>query len=443
MRKMLVISSDEELNDRIERICDKFNNYFTPVFFDEIESAMEFMRYELPEVNVIHHSDETIDAGAVMETIKADPWLHYGGIIGVHSRTDAEKAAQQTHGSNIISLIPRSRFVSGFFRVLKILILNRQILFQRELQNYLMTSISGSVVMDNDPFNIGAYAGLLPNYLYNSNYINDEQRDRLHVAIFELLMNAVEHGNCNINYEEKTAWLEEHGDILDLIRKKNEDPDIRRKRVYISYRITRNRSYFTIRDEGEGFDWQARIQAQSENLNLGSHGRGIQMSSIYAENLGYNETGNEVSFEVGHQQNETNIVPRIFADQQEVVFEDQDVIIEEGDESNYLFYIVSGQLGVYSNGRFISTLTPNDIFLGEMSFLLNNRRSATVVSMGRSVLIRITKNSFINLIKQNPHYGIFLARLIAQRLSRLNQKVVEFQGGRTEEPLGDEAGSSV
>jgi CRP-like cAMP-binding protein len=57
-----------------------------------------------------------------------------------------------------------------------------------------------------------------------------------------------------------------------------------------------------------------------------------------------------------------------------------------------------------------------------MSFLLSNKRSATVVSKGKSVLIKISKIDFVNLIKKNPHYGIFLARLLAQRLTRLNYR---------------------
>jgi hypothetical protein len=36
--------------------------------------------------------------------------------------------------------------------------------------------------------------------------------------------------------------------------------------------------------------------------------------------------------------------------------------------------------------------------------------------VGKGVLIRISKESFINVIKERPHYGIFLARLLAQRL---------------------------
>ena len=75
-----------------------------------------------------------------------------------------------------------------------------------------------------------------------------------------------------------------------------------------------------------------------------------------------------------------------------------------------------------SNGAVVSDLTPDDMFLGEMSFLLNNHRSATVKAAGSARLLRIPKQSFVNVIKKQPHYGIFLARLLAQRLDRLNRR---------------------
>ena len=106
-----------------------------------------------------------------------------------------------------------------------------------------------------------------------------------------------------------------------------------------------------------------------------------------------------------------------------MIFQDGQYICSEGEESDYLYYIVSGMLYVYSKGKLVSALSPDDIFMGEMSFLLSNKRSATVVSKGKSVLIRISKQDFVNLIRDNPHYGIFLARLLAQRLARLNLRM--------------------
>jgi CRP-like cAMP-binding protein len=105
-----------------------------------------------------------------------------------------------------------------------------------------------------------------------------------------------------------------------------------------------------------------------------------------------------------------------------VAFKDGEYVCSEGEESDFLYYIVSGTLYVYSKGKFVSSLTPDDLFMGEMSFLLSNRRSATVVAKGPCSLIKISKQDFVNLIKQSPHYGIFLARLLAQRLARLNAR---------------------
>lgn len=428
MRKMPVISSDAELNDRVQRICKKLGNYFIPVFIDSADEALEYLLYELPDVNLVNFSDEAIDTVRVLEEIKSDPWLHYGGIIAVHNRLDLKSLEEHLPDSNVISLIPRGEFVQSFFRVLRILVQNRRIIFQRDLQSYLLGNISGSFVMDNDPYNIKTYANLISNYLYNSNYINRDKHDRLHVALFEMLMNAVEHGNCDISYDEKTAWLEEHGDILDLIRKKSREPEIRAKHVYFSYRITPDRSFFTVRDEGDGFDWQSRVAPSDSEVNLSAHGHGIQMTNYYIENLKYNEKGNEVRFELSHQANETNLVPGIFENQSERIVQDREVVFKEGEESNYLYYIVSGSFEIYSGGKHISTLTPDDMFLGEMSFLLNDRRSATVISRGRSVLMMIPKKSFVNVIKDQPHYGIFLARLLAQRLSKLNATVAVLKG---------------
>jgi CRP-like cAMP-binding protein len=148
----------------------------------------------------------------------------------------------------------------------------------------------------------------------------------------------------------------------------------------------------------------------------------MKMANLYVRGLSYNDKGNEVSFEIQHRRGESNTIPKIFAQSEELRFSDGDIICSEGEETDVLYYIVSGTLYVYAKGKLVSSLTPDDMFMGEMSFLLSNRRSATVVAKGAAVLIKISKQDFVNLIKENPHYGIFLARLLAQRLARLNAR---------------------
>lgn len=421
MRTIPVLSTDPQLNTFIELECQKFSREFVPVFFNDPTVVINFLKYELPEVKIIYFSDKGVDTLTVLNEIRNDPWLHYGGIIGIHDNMDEKELLESMHDQNVIAVLKKNEFMLGFGRMLKIIRQNKQILFQRGIQQYLIKNIAGSFIIDNDPLDITTYSNLITNYLYNANLINKDNKENLHIALLELLINAIEHGNCKIGYDEKTAWLEKNRDIMDLIREKNQDPKIRIRKVYFSYAISSDYSRFSIRDEGDGFDWRARLAITPQEPEF--HGMGMKMASIYVHNLAYNEKGNEVSFDIEHQRNETNIIPAIFDPSKELAFADGEQICSEGEESDYLYYIVSGMLYIYSKGKLVSALTPDDIFMGEMSFLLSNRRSATVVSKGKSTLIKISKQDFVNLIRDNPHYGIFLARLLAQRLARLNLRM--------------------
>ena len=419
MRSIAVLCSDQAINSIIRSVCERFPEDFTPVFLSDKESFVQYLNYEFPEIDIVYHSDPAIDIGGAIETIKDDPWLHFGGSIVVYDRGNEQTLHGRLTGANIISLIHRSRLELYLYRVLAVLSQNRSILFQRDIHAMLQSNLSGLFVIDNDPFDVTTYSNLLANFMYNSNLINLDQKENFYSAIVELLINAIEHGNCRITFEEKREFLERTPDILDLIRRKNLDPEVGRKKVYLTYRITPSVSHFTIRDEGIGFDWRTfalRDDPSSDDF----HGRGIMVARHYLGDLMYNEAGNAVSFEIQHADHESNVVPGVFVDQEEVTFQDGETVFEQGASSSHLYYIISGKFDIIANGKTISTLTPADIFLGEMSFLLNNRRSATVISRGRGVCIRISKKAFINAIKKHPHYGIFLARLLAQRLDQLH-----------------------
>lgn len=442
MRKIPVLSSDERINEIVRVECSNYKGELMPVFFSKRSEVIEFLKYELPEMKIFNFSDPEIDTLAILKEIQEDPWLHYGGIIGIHDHADEKRLLQATQDANIIALILQNQTRSDLPRLLRIVRQNKQILFQRGIQQHLLKTISGAFVIDNDPLDITTYTNLVTNYLYNSSLIGREEKEKLHVALLELLINAIEHGNCKIGFDEKTAWLEQNGNIMDLIRQKNKDPAIKARKIYFAYTITPERSRFSIRDEGDGFDWRARVSSASDAPAL--HGMGMKMVYHYVKDLTYSEKGNEVAFGIDHQKAASNAIPKIFEQSKEIAFKDGEYICSEGEESDYLFYIVSGTLYVYSKGKFVSSLTPDDLFMGEMSFLLSNRRSATVVAKGPCSLIKISKQDFVNLIKASPHYGIFLARLLAQRLARLNARTAKLNTEYLRlKAISDTAASSV
>ena len=194
-----------------------------------------------------------------------------------------------------------------------------------------------------------------------------------------------------------------------------------KKRIYISYTLDTQHAEFVIRDDGEGFDWRSRV---NRTVAPDTHGMGIGLSESLINKLTYNDKGNEVRFSIDTVQNTANTVPLIISPYETLNYTDKQIVCMQNERTNDLFFIVSGRYGVYADRKLVSVLTPNDMFIGEMSFLLNDKRSATVMSAGNGQLIKIPKGAFLNLIRKNPHYGIFLSKLLAQRLYIQTQKTM-------------------
>lgn len=425
MIRIPVVTRNPDLVEVVNKACQALSGEISPVFMSGHDEVVEYLKYELPEIKIFDcgsDGDQHEEVLAILDSINDDPWLHYGGVIAIHEEVDDKLIIEHLKQSNVLAVLHLREFKNHVERLLRILVRNKQFLFQRGMQQHLMRKIAGTFIMDNDPLDIIVYTNLVSNYLYNANLVSNDDKEKLHVALQELLVNAIEHGNCKISFDEKSAWLENGKNAMELIRAKNKDPEVSGRRVKLEYSIGPDASQFSIEDEGDGFDWKARMAAAPE---VGLHGMGMRMAGVYVQNLAYNEKGNRVSFQVVHQKDESNVVPSIFSDQEEIVFKDKTVVVREGEVSDYLYYIVSGRYLVFSGKKYVSFLTPDDMFIGEMSFLLSNQRTASVVSNGEGRVIKVSKQSFVELIKKNPHYGIFLARLLAQRLTRINMRTAK------------------
>jgi len=76
----------------------------------------------------------------------------------------------------------------------------------------------------------------------------------------------------------------------------------------------------------------------------------------------------------------------------------QENLFTEGELANSFFIVVQGELAIYQRGKKINHLSQGDV-LGEVAlFITAGRRSATVVSQTKSVLIEIQRDQFYKLL---------------------------------------------
>lgn len=113
------------------------------------------------------------------------------------------------------------------------------------------------------------------------------------LGLFELLINAVEHGNLEITYEEKKAALES-GTLLSLYTKRQSAPALEERKVTVDFRLDHSGCEWMISDEGKGFDWKS-VQNPVDQANLLQlHGRGIFITRFQFDELEYSGKGNVV-----------------------------------------------------------------------------------------------------------------------------------------------------
>lgn len=122
------------------------------------------------------------------------------------------------------------------------------------------------------------------------------QPERVIIGLAELMINAIEHGNLGITYDEKTllngeglSWEKEVDERLLLEENKN-----KHAAVSFLFNESDNEIEITISDQGKGFNWEPFIEMRAERI-ADNHGRGIAMAGMLSfSRIEYRGNGNEV-----------------------------------------------------------------------------------------------------------------------------------------------------
>ena len=117
--------------------------------------------------------------------------------------------------------------------------------------------------------------------------------DKVTIGLTELMINAVEHGNLNIGYHEKSLLITDNVWETEISRRLSL-PINKNKQVLIEIFRNDYEIKFTIADQGNGFDWQYYLTTSSKRI-MDNHGRGIALANLISfDHIYYLESGNKV-----------------------------------------------------------------------------------------------------------------------------------------------------
>ncbi|MDC7227727.1 MAG: ATP-binding protein [Spirochaetales bacterium] len=115
------------------------------------------------------------------------------------------------------------------------------------------------------------------------------------MGLNEMIVNAMEHGNLNVTFDEKTKAQAE-GRLFDYMSERRQLPENRDKKVSIDYFFDEKKVIYRITDMGPGFDYEHIMNKVQNEVNQQElqHGRGIIMTQAVFDKVEYNKKGNQV-----------------------------------------------------------------------------------------------------------------------------------------------------
>jgi CRP-like cAMP-binding protein len=115
-----------------------------------------------------------------------------------------------------------------------------------------------------------------------------------------------------------------------------------------------------------------------------------------------------------------------FVDFHERIFQDGEVIIEEGTSGKEIYQLVESEKGlkVSIKGKEVARMTQPGEYFGEMSSLLNQTRTATVTSLGRSVVQVFPGEDLESTLLHYPRLSKQIIDTLASRLAKASERIV-------------------
>ncbi|WP_295155029.1 ATP-binding protein [uncultured Brachyspira sp.] len=128
-------------------------------------------------------------------------------------------------------------------------------------------------------------------------YIPNNEIDLFSAALYEVIMNAIEHGNLNILYETKKEWLKKNiyhkklKELLETEKAKNTNVKIKLKLP----EKEEDKIIITVKDQGLGFKPKQEAKKINNDGFARESGRGIIMIKSYFDEVKFNKKGNTIT----------------------------------------------------------------------------------------------------------------------------------------------------
>jgi len=249
--------------------------------------GIEIFKQEKPDITITDIRMPGIDGIEVLKKIKAIQNDAHVMIITAYGNEDIAVSALR---QGAVDYIKKPFNPYELEEAVKKIIAIQEIKKLQEISaNYVVEEVK-KIIM---PSHIHLIPGIIKQLVLN---VKNKYKHffNLEFGLYEIILNAIEHGNFNINQKQKELAIAK-GYYRDLLKEKMVNPEYSNKKVFIKYSLDPDRLKYVIRDEGEGFQWQKIPPVSSPMVFSKKVGKGIIIAKFSFDEVKFNLKGNEAT----------------------------------------------------------------------------------------------------------------------------------------------------
>ncbi len=282
----LLVISDNEKNRKAFATAASQTNFILKIV-DNFDSAINLFRTFHPHIILCEMSLAEADRGLFFKQVRNNiPQAIVNMLLNKNDKDLIFKA--MSYGINNYLIMPME--YTDLFNHLRLCECVLKTRPKNETQSFVSEAKTFSITTNNS---LTSLPTLIDDLLSQANPYFQKWNTELRIGLEELIVNAVEHGNLNISFEEKSQAISE-GTFDALITKRQHDSRYRNKSVKIQFNQKPEYDEWLIKDEGNGFN-PCEIATTITKADVKQlHGRGILISRCQFDEIEYSENGTKV-----------------------------------------------------------------------------------------------------------------------------------------------------
>jgi CheY-like chemotaxis protein len=253
------------------------------------KEALEELARELPDIVITDMQMPEMDGLELVEAIRGK----YPAIpVILMTAHGSEELAVQALQRGAASYVPKRNLARDLPETVdSVLGVSQANRGQQRLLECLIDTQS-HFVLENDASLIPSLIGHLENNLTRMKLCDENGLIRVAVAMREALINAIHHGNLEI---DSALREKDEKKYTALVEERRQTEPYQDRRVHVYAKESHHEAYYVIRDEGPGFD-PTTLPDPTDPANLEKvSGRGLLLIRTFMDEVHHNKTGNEIT----------------------------------------------------------------------------------------------------------------------------------------------------